>query len=202
MKVIIDRELISKRFKYTEESARCLIWLEDVKENSRVLKRMKSNRAGCINGAGYWIVGLNGKLYSVHRLVWTIIHGDIPEGLVINHINCNRSDNRINNLELVTSRQNSRRSKINKNGELSTINTSGVNGIQEEKTWNGTKTKLNYYARVCWKGYDFKLNRKSFAYSKYGKEEAWRLAIEFNNQIRKSVDKQVDEEVIKLREAI
>lgn len=35
-----------------------------------------------------------------HRLVWQALHGDIPDGLEVNHINGVKSDNRPENLEL------------------------------------------------------------------------------------------------------
>lgn len=43
---------------------------------------------------------------SVHRLVWEAFNGPIPGRLEINHKNLNRSDNRLENLELVTHQQN------------------------------------------------------------------------------------------------
>lgn len=39
---------------------------------------------------------------SAHRLVWLHFRGRIPDGLVINHKNGNKSDNRLDNLEVVT----------------------------------------------------------------------------------------------------
>lgn len=42
----------------------------------------------------------------VHRIVWESVHGPIPDGLQINHINGIKTDNRINNLELVTPSEN------------------------------------------------------------------------------------------------
>lgn len=42
----------------------------------------------------------------VHRIVWESVHGPIPDGLQINHKNGIKTDNRIDNLELVTPRQN------------------------------------------------------------------------------------------------
>lgn len=42
----------------------------------------------------------------VHRLVWEHVHGPIPEGMVINHINGVKTDNRIENLECVTEGEN------------------------------------------------------------------------------------------------
>lgn len=37
-----------------------------------------------------------------HRLVWQYFHGDIPDGLTLNHINGCKQDNRPSNLELAT----------------------------------------------------------------------------------------------------
>ena len=42
---------------------------------------------------------------SAHRIVWTHIHGSIPNGLTINHRNGEKADNRPENLELATQSQ-------------------------------------------------------------------------------------------------
>lgn len=56
--------------------------------------------------AGYLMVRLmvGGHRYCAlaHRLVWQALHGDIPDGLVINHLNGLKDDNRPVNLELTT----------------------------------------------------------------------------------------------------
>lgn len=41
-----------------------------------------------------------------HRLVWQVANGDIPSGLIINHINGTKHDNRLVNLEVVTYSEN------------------------------------------------------------------------------------------------
>lgn len=46
------------------------------------------------------------KLFSVHRLVWEAFNGKIPEGMQINHINEDPSDNRLENLNLMTPKEN------------------------------------------------------------------------------------------------
>jgi hypothetical protein len=53
---------------------------------------------------------LNGRRThaSAHRVVWTYLIGRIPPGLVINHINGVKDDNRPQNLELVTPSENAR----------------------------------------------------------------------------------------------
>src|SRR5678809_161305 len=75
---------------------------------------MRRRPAGSVAGHApkgekdYWVVGINKKIYRRSRLVWVYHHGDIPDGLVIDHINRNRQDDRIENLRLVTRRQNQR----------------------------------------------------------------------------------------------
>jgi len=44
----------------------------------------------------------NHKTYHVHRFVWECFHGVIPDGKVIDHINDNRGDNRLCNLQIMT----------------------------------------------------------------------------------------------------
>lgn len=63
------------------------------------------------NGDGYLMVNLDHKLVAAHRLIWKLVNGDIPEGMVIDHINNVRHDNRINNLRLATRTQNSQNRK-------------------------------------------------------------------------------------------
>ena len=44
---------------------------------------------------------------SIHRAVWETFVGPIPERMHINHKNLDRADNRLENLEVVTPKQNS-----------------------------------------------------------------------------------------------
>ena len=63
-----------------------------------------------INRRGYYQVGLYkqsiGKNYKVHRLVYEAFNGQIPEGLQVNHINEVKTDNRLENLNLMTHKEN------------------------------------------------------------------------------------------------
>ena len=59
---------------------------------------------------GYYLTGLYKnsiqKFYYVHRLVWEAFNGSIPEGLQVNHINEIKTDNRLENLNLMTHKEN------------------------------------------------------------------------------------------------
>lgn len=61
--------------------------------------------AGCINGLGYRVIRIDKRLYTAHRLAWLYVHGSWPSG-VIDHINGDRGDNRIENLRDIPKAQN------------------------------------------------------------------------------------------------
>lgn len=48
----------------------------------------------------------NSKKHAIHLLVWETFNGTIPEGCEINHINENKQDNRLENLNLMTHKEN------------------------------------------------------------------------------------------------
>ena len=62
------------------------------------------------NGNGYYNVGLckNSKVrfYQVHSLVYEAFNGQIPENMQVNHINEVKTDNRLENLNLMTPKEN------------------------------------------------------------------------------------------------
>ena len=55
---------------------------------------------------GYALVELCGIAKTVHSIVWTTFNGPVPEGQQINHINEIKTDNRLENLNLMTRKEN------------------------------------------------------------------------------------------------
>lgn len=82
-----------------------------------------------------------------HRVIWELHNGPIPEGMQIDHINHIRSDNRIENLRLVTAKENGRNKKLN------ALNTSGCTGVQFNKEINKWLARIVVGGKVKTIGY-------------------------------------------------
>lgn len=88
--------------------------------------------AGTIGSEGYIKVMYKKKSYPAHVIVWMMHNGPIPIGMEVDHINHIRTDNRIENLRLVSRGDN----MLNKS--MYSNNKSGVTGVSwrsRNKTW-------------------------------------------------------------------
>jgi hypothetical protein len=84
---------------------------------------------------GYHRGAIFGTALAAHRVAWAIHHGEWPKGQ-IDHINGDRSDNRIANLRDVDSAGN------HKNMSRASNNKSGVTGVHWCNTWNRWIAKI------------------------------------------------------------
>jgi hypothetical protein len=85
---------------------------------------------------GYLIVRYKGNAITIHRAIFIMCHGYSP--YCIDHIDCDKTNNRIENLREVTRQQNAY------NMKLSDKNTSGFKNV----TWCKSKLKWVGYVRV------------------------------------------------------
>lgn len=92
---------------------------------------------GYLRRDGYWYIGVDGRQYLAHRLIWLHVHGEWPKH-VIDHIDGNKSNNRISNLRDVpryVNQQNIRAPYIS-----SSTNTLGVIWNKRDKRWYAVVT--------------------------------------------------------------
>ena len=85
-------------------------------------RRKPGDIAGCKDPSGRILVGIKGKLFKAHRIIWAMMTGEWPT-LSIDHINEDPSDNRWCNLRLATKSENMRNMTITK------ANSSGTKGV-------------------------------------------------------------------------
>ena len=119
-----------------------LYWLDDRHGAVR-----SGDEAGCFDVKGYRIIEFLGKAYKAHRVAWYLHYGSWPEKF-IDHINGNKSDNRITNLRDVTRGQNRQNIKkaygSNKTGFLGVCYKQGKYLAQIKS--EGKKRYLGYFS--------------------------------------------------------
>lgn len=117
--------MVRRLFRYEPETGH-LYWQEPKR------RALIGAVAGGLNDKGYIQVMLGGKLYRAHRLAWVYVHGkDIPPGMEIDHVNRNRSDNRLCNLRLAS------RFEQQANTKMREANTTGFRGVK----WRARKSR-------------------------------------------------------------
>lgn len=86
-----------------------MVLLETLKErfmyDGRNLYYKNGKQAGGFDAYGYRVIKVAKKAYKEHRLIWLLIYGRLPDK-DLDHINCIKDDNRINNLREATRQQN------------------------------------------------------------------------------------------------
>jgi hypothetical protein len=93
----------------------------DLVRRVRTRNQVPGKIAGSVNAHGHINVGVDGRLYAAHRIVFLWWHGWLPKE--IDHRNRIKTDNRIDNLRASTSSQNKG------NIGLLVNNTSGFRGV-------------------------------------------------------------------------
>lgn len=167
-------------FQYDETSPTCLRWKVDIYSG----RNKKQVSAGAVAGYypknenRYCVVGLDGKLYQAHRVIWELHNSSIPDEVDIDHIDRDRKNNTIQNLRLATTSVNMR----NKGKQKS--NSSGCNVV-------GWKTSgTNTYAASRWVNEAGGQSQKYFSVKKHGLLPAFKMACEYRIKMIEELNQQ------------
>lgn len=93
------------------------------------------------DGRGYRTGTLSKRKLFAHRVIWAVVYGEWPAGDV-DHINGDRSDNRLANLRAVSHVQNTRNQRQRVN------NTSGISGVTWDKSKNKWQAQISVGGRL------------------------------------------------------
>lgn len=113
--------IVRDRLSYDAETG-TLTWRSRAGTHARWNTRYAGRPAGTVTDRGYIAISIDGRFYKAHRLAWYAHHGTLPAGFV-DHVNGDKTDNRLANLRDVPHQTNMR------NQRLRSDNTTGVPGV-------------------------------------------------------------------------
>ena len=122
---------------------------EFVRKTSRRSDKI-GQRAGTVGKNGYVYINVGKKIYLAHRLAWLYVYGVDPQGH-IDHVNRDRSDNRIANLRECPTKQAGNGQNVTRRKD----NSSGFTGVHYFKrtgkwqayiTVEGQRHNLGYFS--------------------------------------------------------
>lgn len=121
-----NNKYFKQRFRYSKGK---LFWKNGIRQGLEV--------GGCCDLDGYKKIRLvfpdgSAKIFKRSRIIFTLLRGEIPEGLQVDHLNHKRDDDRIENLRLVTPSGNARNASLQKKSKSGK---SGVIWCQRLKKW-------------------------------------------------------------------
>jgi hypothetical protein len=98
--------------------------------------KLNNKQYGTKRTDGYVVFQHNKIKYYVHRVIWALHNGTIPDEKQIDHINRNKSDNTIENLRVVNVRENGL------NREFKKSNT-GIKGVSKDRDYYKVSFTIN-----------------------------------------------------------
>ena len=143
--MIPSQEHVQHRLRYEPESGR-FFWLNP---NPRAYSICVGDETGLAKDSyGYGLIGLDGTNYLAHRLAWLHVYGEWPPEL--DHIDGDRSNNRITNLRKASRQQQARnRARRCNQKYLKGVRDSGAPNFKYvAKIWDGSKDICLGYFRT------------------------------------------------------
>jgi hypothetical protein len=129
---IITQEYLQSIFDYNNGN---LYWKVAISRKTKI-----GNKAGCLRPDGYVKIGVNGKDYLGHRLIYLYHYGYLPK--LIDHKDANPSNCCIENLRAASNTENVLNAKISKK------NTSGLKNVHWHKQGKKWQVKISVDGKV------------------------------------------------------
>ena len=125
-------------------------------------KHMTGEAAGS-NSLGYVQIRIDGVAYKAHRLAWLYVHGKWPKN-DIDHIDRNRSNNAIANLQDVTRKENM------ENVSLHVKNKSGFKGVSWKSQCKQWQAQITHNRKKVYLGVFKTAQEAHLAYQQAAKQ--------------------------------
>lgn len=132
---MITQDILKTHLSYNPDNG---IFLRLISNNSQI---KVGDIAGSLSDDGYIRIQILGKSYKAHRLAWLYVYGKFPT--YIDHIDGNRTNNKLNNIRQCSLSENQ------KNTKIPIHNKSGIKGV----SWNKAYCKWEVNARLNCKKY-------------------------------------------------
>jgi hypothetical protein len=114
----VDRDYLLKKYYY---------------EDGNLFKITTNKKIGHLHASGYYNATIKGNYKGLHKWIYMYHYGDVPEGMMIDHIDNDSLNNRIENLRYATPHLNS----VNRKTKYTPRRTTGNFGWEVTATRNG-----------------------------------------------------------------
>jgi hypothetical protein len=172
----LNTEVLEKYVKYDETSPTKLRWIVNTfsgRGASRPMKKIGETAGSLSTVGGYCTVNIDKVKYQIHRVVWVLHNDQIPDTMVIDHINRDRLNNSIHNLRCVTQ-------SVNSKNKIHRMSNTGVQNVSHQLKGLNRGVYI-----VSWSVSEMKSKTKGFAYGPKcrTKDEAFALAINLRDDL-------------------
>ncbi len=141
-----DKMLTAERLREVlsyDETTGVFTWMH--RPNSKRWNTKNAGKvAGSVHNGGYLHLSLDNQKYLNHRMAWLYVYGEWPRRFV-DHINLDKTDNRISNLRLADFAENSANISTRKN---SVSGFRGVSFLTSRQRWIAQIHKNKRYYRL------------------------------------------------------